>query len=157
MIFHLSFTSVNGPKINRFWNHLRRSPFNHNRAGSVPKVSQIYAKSIPTLMKIAHVRNRRNLILTKYSLYGKHIGLTTGGPRHHIKSIITKTMRLLSTKSPQMIPSVQNCYQNGFPNGSQNDPKSTWFPTESQISQNAFKWLPNGTQNDSPETCIDRK
>lgn len=132
-------------------------PFKHNGAGSVPKVFQICPKSVQSWLKIAQVRNMRNLILAEY---GKHIGVTTGGHRHHITSIITKTMPLWSTKSPQMIPNVQNYLQKGSPksgsnransttnpHGYQNRPKfikmlSEYFQMAPRLFQIDPKWLP---------------
>jgi len=62
--------------------HLRSYPFNDNRCQSIQKVSQNWSN-------IAYFRNMRNLILKQYLPYGKHIGLTTGGPRHHTRNITT--------------------------------------------------------------------
>jgi len=121
-------------------------------ARSVTSSSQ---KGSQTNQKSFDSGNMRNLILTQYLLHGEHSGLTTGGPRDHIKTITIKTTTLLTTKSPHMARKLQNCLQKRSPNGSQNGPLNmplnmlSNFTKYFQVAPKGVKKTPKSPPNGS--------
>ena len=91
----------------------------------------------------------RNLILTQYLLYGKHIGLSTGGPRDHIKNHGHKnddTFRLNRHTWPPKYGIISNGGPQMHAKLSSNSIRTTWLSTWSRISQNNPRWLANVIQ-----------